>query len=146
MSDLRTLYQEVIVDHNRSPRNFRALENATHVANGHNALCGDKLRVFLHVENEVIQQATFVGAGCAISMASASLMTEALKGKTIADAESLFDKMHEMLTVAGCDHDVGKLTVLSGVHEYPARVKCATLAWHTLDAALHHTHESVRTE
>jgi nitrogen fixation NifU-like protein len=144
MSELRDLYQEVILDHNKSPRNFKALASATHKADGHNPLCGDKLTVYVELAGDRIQNATFVGSGCAISTASASLMTESLKGKSVAEARALFDTMHDLLTAPEepTDPGLGKLMVFSGVREFPMRVKCATLAWHTLKAALEDkTHE-----
>jgi nitrogen fixation NifU-like protein len=139
MSELRDLYQEVILDHNRSPRNFKELASATHRASGHNPLCGDKVTIFLEVRGDRIESATFQGSGCAISTASASLMTESLKGKSVAEAEDLFDRMHTLLTTPEEppeDPSLGKLAVFSGVREFPMRVKCASLAWHTLRAAL----------
>lgn len=138
MSDLRELYQEVIIDHNRNPRNFHKLPDANKYAEGYNPLCGDQLNLFLKIAENVIQEVSFEGAGCAISTASASLMTEALKGKTIQQAEALFSTVHGLLTkdeLADPDK-IGKLVVLAGVKEFPARVKCATLAWHTLHNAL----------
>jgi nitrogen fixation NifU-like protein len=138
MSDLTDLYQEVILDHNRRPRNFHVLENATHQAEGHNPLCGDKVEVFLTVAGDVITDVGFQGSGCAISRASASLMTDCLKGCPVADACALFDRFHKMVTTPpDVDvEDLGKLSVLAGVREFPVRVKCASLAWHTLKAAL----------
>lgn len=144
--DLRELYQEVIFDHNRNPRNFHAMEEASHMAEGHNPLCGDQLVVYARVEDGIIQEASFVGHGCAISKASASLMTEAVKGKPVAEAEALFRDMHVMLTEAHPDRDFGKLEVLSGVREFPARVKCATLAWHTLHNAITRARDTAKTE
>jgi len=146
MSDLRELYQEVIVDHNRNPRNFGRPEGTNREAQGYNPLCGDKVTVYLRVENGVVADAAFEGSGCAISTASASLMTEALKGKTEAEAERLFEDFHGMVAGSGNHPDLGKLEVLSGVREFPARIKCATLAWHTLDAALKGKGEPVKTE
>ncbi|AYN20831.1 Fe-S cluster assembly sulfur transfer protein SufU [Alcaligenes aquatilis] len=143
---LRELYQEVIFDHNRSPRNFKVIENASHFANGHNPLCGDQLAVYAVVEDGIVQKVSFVGHGCAISKASASLMTEAVKGLSLAEFESLFQDMHAMLTEAHPDRDLGKLEVLSGVREFPARVKCATLAWHTLHNAINQAKETAQTE
>ena len=150
MSDLRELYEEVIIDHKKNPRNFREMENATTKIDGFNPLCGDKLTLFLKLDGDVITDISFTGAGCAISTASASLMTEALMGKTIAQAETLFENFHILVTdetdfeekVA----EVGKLAVLSGVRQYPSRVKCATLSWHTLNAALHGDSDAVTTE
>ncbi len=146
MSDLRELYQEVIFDHNRNPRNFGHPADANRKAEGYNPLCGDMVTVYLKVENGRIVDAAFEGSGCAISTASASLMTEALKGKTEAEAERLFEGFHGMVAGAGGTGDLGKLEVLSGVREFPARVKCATLAWHTLSAALKNTGQPVSTE
>jgi nitrogen fixation NifU-like protein len=149
MSDLRELYQEVILDHNKRPRNYGPMEDADHVAVGHNPLCGDRLRVSLKVRDGVIEAVRFEGSGCAISRASASMMTDAVKGKTVAEAEKLFQGFHEMVTGEPGrepDPELGKLAVFSGVCEFPARVKCASLAWHTLDAALHGTSEKVSTE
>lgn len=150
MSDLRDLYQEVIFDHNRHPRNFGKLVDANRHAVGHNPLCGDRLTLALKVENEVITDARFEGMGCAISTASASLMTERLKGMRIDEAEALFGRFHDLVTHPHpSDVDtaaLGKLTVLLGVRDYPARVKCATLAWHTLHAALAQQEQPVTTE
>jgi nitrogen fixation NifU-like protein len=148
VSDLRELYQEVIFDHNRNPRNFGKLADANHHADGNNPLCGDKLSLYLKIENDVITDVRFEGTGCAISTASASLMTERLKGMKVADAEALFHKFHAVVTEDGQSSEgpeLGKLSVLTGVREYPARVKCATLAWHTLEAALHNQ-ETASTE
>ena len=138
MSDLGDLYQELILDHSKRPRNFGPVAQASAMAEGSNPLCGDKVRVQLKMEGDVIEQAGFQGAGCAISTASASLMTEALKGRTRAEAERLFEEFHDLLTKKDPDAppDLGKLAVFSGVREYPMRVKCATLPWHTLRAAL----------
>jgi nitrogen fixation NifU-like protein len=149
MSDLRELYQEVILDHNKRPRNFGSLPEANHHAEGHNPLCGDRLLVYLDVEDGIIRGVSFEGAGCAISRASASLMTDAVKGKTVAEAEQLFEEFRRMVT-SGVDEEVeaslGKLSVFCGVREYPSRVKCASLAWHTLHAALEAKPEPVSTE
>ncbi len=147
--DLRDLYQEVIFDHNRNPRNFRVMDNADRKVEGFNPLCGDRLTLFLKMDGDTITDASFQGSGCAISTASVSLMTEIIKGKTETEAETLFKTFHEMTT--GKDPDiqleaVGKLAVLAGVRDYPARVKCATLAWHTLDAALKNESQAVSTE
>ncbi|HEV3486402.1 MAG TPA: SUF system NifU family Fe-S cluster assembly protein [Vicinamibacterales bacterium] len=138
MSDLSELYQEVILDHNKRPRNFGQLENASHKAEGYNPLCGDRLNLFLRLEGERIADIGFVGSGCAISKASASLMTDSLKGMTVADARALFERFHAMVTTPPDQpvEDLGKLSVLAGVREFPVRVKCASLAWHTLKAAL----------
>ena len=185
MSDLRELYQEVILDHSKTPRNFGGLDRATHTAEGYNPLCGDKIHLYLEMDGDTVKEARFEGSGCAISTASASLMTEALKGKTRAQAHELFHAMHEVLTGArngapsagrgggdpgnsgpsggdpgtggsrgagGSDAthepvDIGKLAVFAGVREYPMRVKCATLAWHTMETALEgHTDEVATTE
>ncbi len=147
--DLRDLYQEVIFDHNRNPRNFRVIPNADRQIDGFNPLCGDRLTLFLTIENDVITDASFQGNGCAISTASVSLMTEIIKGKTQAQAQELFTTFHNMTTGKTEElqlEALGKLAVLAGVCEYPARVKCATLAWHTLEAALKNQTESVSTE
>jgi nitrogen fixation NifU-like protein len=136
--DLRDLYQDLIIDHNRKPRNFRKLADADHQAEGFNPLCGDKLTLYLRMNGDHIEDVAFEGSGCAISVASASLMTEQLKGKTEADARALFARVHALLTGAD-DSDpaaLGKLAALAGVRAYPTRVKCATLCWHTLTAAL----------
>lgn len=150
MEGLRELYQEVILDHSKKPRNFREIENAGHQAKGHNPLCGDKVTVFARVKDGKIQEVGFQGAGCAISTASASMMTESLKGKTLEEAETLFEKFHDLVTgnldLEGGTEDLGKLAVFAGVQEFPIRVKCATLAWHTLRAALDKTEDSVSTE
>ncbi len=145
--ELRNLYHDVIVDHSRHPHNFGRLAEASHHAEGYNALCGDKLTVYLKLADDVIEAASFEGAGCAISTASASLMTESLKGKTVAQAESLFAEFRALVTGAATGAiSLGKLEVLAGVQEFPARVKCATLAWHTVHAALHEQPEPVTTE
>jgi nitrogen fixation NifU-like protein len=130
------LYQATILEYNREPRNFQCLENATHVAHGLNPLCGDDYHVYLRVEDDVILEAAFDGHGCAISKASASMMTVELKGKTVAEAEALFGKFHNMLTQAESNEDLGRLNVFSGVWKYPERVKCASLAWHAMENAL----------
>ena len=146
--DIRELYQEVIMDHNRNPRNHHAMADATCCARGYNPLCGDKLTVYVHLTAGMVENISFVGCGCAISQASASLMTDALKGKTLAEAHALFDRFHGMITqeTEVPPLDLDKLTVLAGVRAYPARVKCATLAWHTLDAALKQEESLVTTE
>ena len=147
MSDLRELYQEVIFDHNRSPRNFHEMKDADHFADGHNPLCGDQLTVYLRIEDGKIADASFVGHGCAISTASASLMTEAVKGRSVEEVEALFEDFHALLTDAAPEgRDFGKLEVFSGVREFPARVKCATLAWHTLHNALAGVRDTAKTE
>ncbi|TFE36457.1 SUF system NifU family Fe-S cluster assembly protein [Paraburkholderia dipogonis] len=148
MSDLGELYQEVIFDHYRRPRNRGVLAGANRKAAGYNPLCGDKVTLYLKVEDGVVKDVSFEGTGCAIATASASLMTEALKGKTEAEAQALFGRFHEMVTASSAvpQAEMGKLSVLSGVREFPARVKCATLAWHTLQAALHGEDRTVSTE
>tara|TARA_R110001583_G_scaffold41891_2_gene133188 strand:- start:14508 stop:14960 length:453 start_codon:yes stop_codon:yes gene_type:complete len=147
-ADLRDLYQEVIMDHNKKPRNFREMADANHLAHGNNPLCGDTLVVFLKLNGDVIEDVSFQGSGCAISVSSASMMTEALKGKTLAEAEALYELVHKQMTGEEIDSSsLGKLAVLSGVKEFPARVKCATLSWHTLHAAMDSDHDiSVSTE
>ena len=148
MNELRDLYQEVILDHNRRPRNFGGLPNANREAEGHNPLCGDRVTVHLHVEDGRVQDISFEGAGCAISTASASLMTEAVKGRTVEEARRIFHGFHDLLTKETAEDlaALGKLAVFSGVREYPMRVKCATLAWHTLQAALDQKDHPVSTE
>jgi len=148
MNNLRELYQEVILDHNRRPRNFGPLPAANHQAEGDNPLCGDKVSVLLDVEDGRIRDIAFQGVGCAISMASASLMTEALKGQTVEEARRLFHVFHDLLTTGAGDTspELGKLAVFTGVREFPMRVKCATLAWHTLLAALSEKAQPVSTE
>jgi len=141
MADLRELYQQVILDHNKSPRNFGRLAHSDHDAEGHNPLCGDHIVIHLALDGDRIKEIGFEGSGCAISKASASLMTQALKGKTRAEAEAFFDRFHEMVTTPATEEvgdldSLGKLAVFSGVREFPVRVKCATLAWHTLHSAL----------
>lgn len=147
--DLKDLYRDVIVDHNRNPRNFREMADADRHADGYNPLCGDKLTVYVKLDGERIADVSFHGSGCAISVASASLLTESIKGKTVPEAERLFRSMHDLLTNDANTVDVaglGKLGALSGVREFPARVKCASLCWHTLEAALHQQDEPVKTE
>ena len=143
---LRDLYQEVIFDHNRKPRNFHAMDDASHRADGHNPLCGDQLTVYARVSDGIVQEVSFIGHGCAISTASASLMTEAVRGQPVEQVEALFRNIHAMLTEAHPDCDLGKLEVLSGVREFPSRVKCATLAWHALNSALRQDSQPVSTE
>jgi nitrogen fixation NifU-like protein len=148
--DLRELYQEVILDHNKRPRNFRVPDPVNRKAEGYNPLCGDKITVFLYVEGETIKDLGFQGTGCAISKASASMMTDALKGKTLAEANAFFEQFHAMVTAPATSEvktdALGKLAVLSGVREYPMRVKCASLAWHTLRAAMQAEQAVVSTE
>ena len=149
MSDLRELYQEVILDHNKHPRNFGELEGADRHVDGYNPLCGDRLAVYLNLDGNVITDVNFLGSGCAISKASASLMTDAVKGKTVAEARQLFDRFRAMVTDDAVTPDLeelGKLAVFAGVRDYPTRVKCASLAWHTLRAAFDDTHDVVTTE
>ncbi len=148
MSELTDLYQEVILDHNRRPHNFRVIEGATK-QEGYNPLCGDRLTLYVAIEGGVIKDVAFQGSGCAISKASASLMTDALKGKTAVEARALFDQFHAMITSdhTGPAADLGKLSVLAGVREFPTRIKCASLAWHTMKAAVaHETDAPVSTE
>jgi nitrogen fixation NifU-like protein len=149
MSDLRDLYQDVILEHCKAPRNCREMATANHKAEGFNPLCGDHFTVYLDLEGDHIRDIAFQGSGCAISKASASMMTQSLKGKTRADAERLFERFHRLVTGQAENEnrtELGKLTVFSGVSEFPVRVKCATLAWHTLRAALEGKQESVSTE
>jgi nitrogen fixation NifU-like protein len=148
MSELDDLYQQVILDHYKRPRNRRAIENPTGRAEGRNPLCGDHVTVTLSLEGDVVKDVAFEGGGCAISTASASMMTEALKGKSLAEARALFKRFHAVVKGedTGEGPDLGKLEVFSGVSQYPVRVKCATLAWHTLDAALQNRGGTVTTE
>lgn len=148
MSDLRDLYQQVIMDHKKNPRNFREITDANHMAHGNNPLCGDALVVYVKLNGEIIEDVSFQGSGCAISVASASLMTETLKGKTLEEAQTLYDNVHRALTGEEEGGELaGKLEVLGGVKEFPARVKCATLSWHTVHAAVDNNHDiSITTE
>ena len=150
MSELSDLYQEVILDHNRRPRNWGALADATRVSQGYNPLCGDRLTLHVKVEGDRLAAVSFEGSGCAISKASASLMTDAVKGRTLAEALDLFDRVHIMLTTPVDEPvdegAVGKLAVLAGVREFPTRVKCASLAWHTLKSAITASPEVAKTE
>ena len=138
MSELIDLYQEVILDHNRRPHNFRVIDDASATQEGYNPLCGDRLTLYLTLDGEVIRDAAFQGIGCAISKASASLMTDAVKGKTVAEASALFDQFHAMITSSPEEPTapLGKLSVFAGVREFPTRIKCASLAWHTMKAAV----------
>ncbi len=149
-AELRELYQQVILDHNKSPRNYRAMEHHNHDAEGYNPLCGDKIRIYLYIEDERIKDISFQGSGCAISKASASIMSSILKGKTVEEAEQFFEKFHNLITGRLSDdparEDLGKLAVFEGVKEFPARVKCASLAWHTMLSALKEEKEIVSTE
>ena len=148
--ELRELYQQVILDHNKSPRNFREMGNATQHAEGYNPLCGERIDVYLLIEDGIVKDVSFKGEGCAISKASASLMTQILKGKTKAEAEKLFEKFHDLVTGKLGENpeieELGKLAVLAGVQEFPVRVKCASLAWHTMMNALEGRQEKVTTE
>ena len=148
MSELSDLYQEVILDHNRRPHNFRVIDAASAKQEGYNPLCGDRLTLYLTLDGDVIKDAAFQGSGCAISKASASLMTDAVKGKTVAEARDLFEHFHAMITSEpGTEtEDLGKLSVFAGVREFPTRIKCASLAWHTMKAAMKAEHEVVSTE
>jgi nitrogen fixation NifU-like protein len=147
MSELRELYQQVILDHNRKPRNFRRLEDANRTAEGYNPLCGDQITLYLNVEDRVIKDAAFQGSGCAISKAAASIMTASVTGKPEGEAEALFHRLHAVLTGEnGAGANVGKLAIFAGVREFPSRIKCVTLAWHTLLAALAGAAEPVSTE
>ena len=148
MFDIKDLYQEIIVDHNRNPRNFGIINDADKIIEGFNPLCGDKLKLYLKTEGQNITDISFDGSGCAISVASASLMTDAMKGKSINDAELLFNSFHNLITNEnGADgKSLGKLAVLAGVKDFPARVKCATLCWHTLHSAITGDKETVSTE
>jgi nitrogen fixation NifU-like protein len=146
MTALDELYQEIIIDHARSPKNFGLLSEKSHSASGHNPLCGDIIRIDLLIKNDHIEEISFSGDGCAISKASASLMTESLKGKSLASAQDLFQQFHGMLVANEEPKSIGKLAILSGVKEFPVRVKCATLAWHTFNAALAGSTLAVTTE
>lgn len=150
MDELDQLYQEVILDHNRNPRNFGELPEATHSSVGHNPLCGDHIEIFLNVVDGVIENVKFKGVGCAISRASASIMTTVLKGKTIEEAKQLFERFHRVITSKPDEHintdELGKLSVFAGVREFPARVKCASLAWHTMVAAIENEKQVIPTE
>lgn len=149
MSELNELYQETILEHNKNPRNFRDIEDADKTADGKNPLCGDALRVYVKMEGDTVADVAFKGSGCAISKASASMMTQTIKGKTLPEAERLFSEFHKMVTgeldIETDENDLGKLKIFAGVLEFPARVKCASLSWHTLNAALH-DQEEVSTE
>ncbi len=150
MADLSELYQQVILDHNKKPRNFKVLEAANRKQEGYNPLCGDQLTLYLAMDGETIKDVAFQGQGCAISKASASMMTAAVKGKSKAEAEMMFDEFHRMVKgefdPETTEHHLGRLTILSGVREFPARVKCASLSWHTLHAALEGKDEPISTE
>lgn len=150
MSDLRALYQEVILDHNKNPRNFRAMEDADRTLDGYNPLCGDHYMIYLKMKDDVVADVSFTGSGCAISKASASVMSTLVKNKTRREAEELFEKFHDLVTGKTSSHgnadELGRLAVFAGVSEFPARVKCASLAWHTLKAALEEQARPVTTE
>jgi nitrogen fixation NifU-like protein len=148
MAGLRDLYQEVILEHSKVPRNYREMKEADSKAEGFNPLCGDRFTVYLELDGEYIRDISFQGTGCAISKASASMMTQSLKGKTRAEADKVFERFHKLVTGhgQGSAEELGKLAVFSGVSEFPARVKCATLAWHTLEAALEGKQDAVSTE
>lgn len=150
MSDLRELYQELIIEHSKKPRNFRVMEGADRKIEGFNPLCGDHFTIFVQMDGDVVKDISFQGAGCAISKASASIMTQVLKGKSKADAEKLFSRFHDLVTgkqpVNGDEAELGRLAVFAGVSEFPVRVKCATLAWHAMHAALEGKGEAVTTE
>lgn len=149
-NELRELYQQVILDHNKSPRNFRLIEHPTHDKEGYNPLCGDKIHIYLELENDLVKDISFQGSGCAISKASASLMSAMVKGKKVEEAEELFNRFHDLITGKLGENpdieDLGKLAVFAGVKEFPARVKCAALAWHTMISALKNSDENVSTE
>jgi nitrogen fixation NifU-like protein len=149
-NELRELYQQVILDHNKSPRNFKKLETANHYAEGFNPLCGDRIDVYVKLKDDKIEDISFIGSGCAISKASASLMSTMVKGKTIEEAEEIFEKFHHLITGKMNEEintdEVGKLAVFAGVREFPSRVKCASLAWHTLISALKEENKKVTTE
>ena len=146
MIELRELYQEMILDHGKRPRNFREQDDDAERAQGHNPLCGDRITVYVRTDGETITDLSFQGSGCAISTASASMMTEALRGKSLVEARELFKRFHDLITAEGDATGVGKLEVFKGVREFPMRVKCATLAWHTMRAALEQNNSEVSTE
>lgn len=149
MADLRELYQELILDHSKKPRNYREMPNANRKVEGFNPLCGDHFTVYMDLEGETVKDVSFQGSGCALSKASASMMTQALKGKTKADAEALFERFHNLVTgkTPGTDAEsLGKLAVFSGVSEFPVRVKCASLAWHAMKAAIEGQADQISTE
>lgn len=149
MSNLHDLYQEILLEHNNKPRNFRKLEDANRQADGYNPLCGDQITLYLKVEDDVIADVAFQGVGCAISRASASMLTQTIKGETLAKAEEIFDGFHALITDPDADVDydlLGDLEMLSGVSAFPTRIKCAVLAWHTLNAAIEGSGDSVTTE
>jgi nitrogen fixation NifU-like protein len=144
--DLNELYQQVILDHSKSPRNYSKLEGANRTAQGHNPLCGDHVTMYLHVDGNTVKDISWQGSGCAISRASASILTTAVKGKSVAEVKSLFAQVHDMVTTGRSNGDLGKLAVFAGVHKFPARVKCAILPWHAAVAAVEGKAEPVSTE
>ena len=144
--DLTDLYQQLILDHSKSPRNFRVLHDANRTAQGTNPICGDNYTLYAKMDGDVVKEISFQGSGCAISKASASILTESLNGKTITEVKSLFDKVHDMILTGNMDGDLGKLAALAGVHKFPVRVKCAILPWHALMAAVEGKGETVSTE
>jgi len=144
--DLTELYQQLLLDHSKSPRNFRVLPDANRTAQGTNPICGDSCTIYAKIEGDVVQDLTFQGSGCAISMASASLLTESLKGKTEAEVKVMFGKVSDMMTTGHVDGDLGKLSALSGVHRFPVRIKCAILPWHAVAAAVEGRGETISTE
>ena len=144
--DLTDLYQQLILDHSKSPRNFRVLPDANRTAQGTNPICGDNYTLYAKMDGDVVQEISFQGSGCAISKASASILTESLKGKTKAEVKSLFDKVHDLVTTGNVDGDIGKLAALAGVHKFPVRIKCAILPWHAVMAAVEGRGETVSTE
>jgi len=144
--DLTELYHQLLLDHNKSPRNFRVLPDANRIAQGTNPICGDNYTIYARMDGDVVQELTFQGSGCAISKAAASLLTENLKGKTRAEVKAMFDKVRDLITTGHSDDDLGKLAALSGVHKFPARVKCALLPWHAVAAAVEGRGETVSTE
>lgn len=144
--DLNDLYQQVILDHSKSPRNYSQLDGANRTAQGHNPLCGDNVTMYLRVDGNVVKDISWLGSGCAISRASASILTTAVKGKSIAEVKSLFSQVHDMVTTGRSEGDMGKLAVFAGVHKFPARVKCAILPWHAAVAAVEGKAEPVSTE
>ena len=144
--DLTELYQQLLLDHNKSPRNFRVLPDANRTAQGTNPICGDSCTIYARMDGDVVQDLTFQGSGCAISIASASLLTESLKGKTKAEVKVIFDKVSDMMTTGHIDGDLGKLSALSGVHRFPVRIKCAILPWHAAAAAVEGRGETISTE
>jgi len=146
MDIFRDLYQQLIIDHNQNPRNFHEIRDASHHADGQNPLCGDELSVFINEKDGLIIDIAFMGTGCAISKASASIMTSTLKGMTVDEAKTLFEEFHILATTGESAENLGKLAVLGGVHKYPSRVKCATLAWHTFQGAMNNAQEIIKTE